>query len=66
MHLIILKWLRRQKCRQKGKTMKQEDVEAKEEILYESVFIYLNKKWKCSLFSLQISLQTCSKSLKVH
>ena len=46
--------------------MKQEDVEAKKEILYESVFIYLNKKWKCSLFSLQISLQTCSKSLKVH
>ena len=31
MHLIISKWLRRQKCRQKSKTMRQEEVEVKEE-----------------------------------
>ena len=42
MHLIILKWLRRQKCRQKRKTKKQKEVEAKEESVYESVFIHLN------------------------
>ena len=42
MHLILSKWLRRQKCRQKRKTMKQEEVEAKEETVYESVFIHLN------------------------
>ena len=42
MHLIILKWLRRQKCRQKRKTMKQKEVEAKEKSVYESVFIHLN------------------------
>ena len=42
MHLIILKWLRRQKCRQKRKTMKQKELEAKEESVYESVFIHLN------------------------
>ena len=30
MHLIISKWLRRQKCRQ-DKKMKQKDVEVKEE-----------------------------------
>ena len=41
-HLIILKWFRRQTCRQKRKTMRQEEVEAKEETLYESVFIHLN------------------------
>ena len=41
MHLLILKWLR-QKCRQKRKTMRQEEVEAKEETVYESVFIHLN------------------------
>ena len=32
MHLIILKWLGRQKCRQRRKTMRQKGVEAKEEI----------------------------------
>ena len=42
MHIIISKWLRRQKCRQKRKTMKQKDFEKKEEIVYESVFVYLN------------------------
>ena len=41
MHLIILKWLRRQKCRQKKK-MKPKDIEAKEETVYKSVFIHLN------------------------
>ena len=40
MHLIILKWLRKQKCRQKRKTMKQKEVEAKEESVYKSVFIH--------------------------
>ena len=33
MHLIILKWLRRQKCRQKRKTMRQRDVKARKEII---------------------------------
>ena len=42
MHLIILKWLRRQKCRQKRKIMKQKEVEAKEKYVYESVLIHLN------------------------
>ena len=41
MHLIISKWLRKQKCRQKRKTLRQEEVEAKEETVYESVFIIL-------------------------
>ena len=43
---MILKFLRRQKCRQKRKTMKQKDVEAKESVLihliYESVLIHLH------------------------
>ena len=42
MHLIILKWLRKQKFKQKRKTMKQKEAEAKEESVYESVFIHLN------------------------
>ena len=42
MRLIILKWLRRQKCRQERKTMKQKEVEAKEESVYEGVFIHLS------------------------
>ena len=33
---------KRQKCRQKRKTIKQKDVEEKEEIVYESVFSQLN------------------------
>ena len=41
MHQIISKWLRRQRCRQKRKTMRQKDVEAKEETAYDSAFIYL-------------------------
>ena len=41
MYLIISKWLRKQKCRQKKKTMRQKDVKKKEQIVYESVFIYL-------------------------
>ena len=31
------KWLRRQKCRQKKKTKREEEVEVKEETVYESV-----------------------------
>ena len=43
MHLIISKWLRRQKWGQKREKMKSKDVEAKEETVYErSVFIHLN------------------------
>ena len=42
MHLIISKWLRRKKCGQKTNTMQQKDVAVKEEIVYESVFIYLS------------------------
>ena len=37
MHLIISKWLRRQKCRQKRKTMRQEEREVKEKTDYETV-----------------------------
>ena len=43
MHLIISKWLRRQKWGQKWEKMKSKDVEAKEETGHErSVFIHLN------------------------
>ena len=42
MNLIISKWLRIQKFRQKRKTMRQNDIEVKEEIVYESVFSCLN------------------------
>ena len=45
-HLIISKWLRKEKCRQKQKKMSRKHVEVKEEIAYESVFI----SRKCSLF----------------
>ena len=38
MHPIISKWLTRQKCRRE----KQEEIEGKEETIYESVFIHLN------------------------
>ena len=41
-HPIISKWLKRQKCKQKRKTMRTKDVETKEEIVDESVFIHLN------------------------
>ena len=41
MHLVISKWLTRQKCRQEKK-VKPKDVEVKEETVYESVFIHLN------------------------
>ena len=41
MHLIISKWLQGQKCQQKRKTMKQKEVQRKEETVYESVFINL-------------------------
>ena len=40
--LVILKWLRWQKCRQNKKTMRQKDFEKKDEIVYKSVFVYLN------------------------
>ena len=39
MHLIMSKCLRRQKCRKKKR---QKDIEVKEEIAYENVFIHLN------------------------
>ena len=42
MHLILLKWLKRQKCRQKRKRMRQKKVEAKKQTLYKSIFIHLN------------------------
>ena len=42
MHLIISKWLRRQKCRQKKKTMRQKEVRTKEQTVDENVFIHLN------------------------
>ena len=42
MNLIISKWLRIQKFRQKRKTMRQNDIEVKEEVVYESVFSCLN------------------------
>ena len=40
-HLIALKWHRRQKCGQKKK-MKPKNAEAKEECVYESVFVHLS------------------------
>ena len=48
------KWFRSQKCRQKRKTTRQEEVEAKEETVYESVFINLNtyRSHEYSLFLL--------------
>ena len=42
MYLIISRWLRRQKCREKVKTLRQKEVEAKEETAYESIFMHLN------------------------
>ena len=42
MHLIISKWFGRKKYRQKSKTMRQKEIEAKEETAYKSVFIHLN------------------------
>ena len=41
MHLIISKAERRQKRRQNRKTMRRKDVKAKEEIVCETVFIYV-------------------------
>ena len=38
----ISKWLRRHKHEQKRKTIRKKDVEPKEEIIYESVFVHLN------------------------
>ena len=52
MHLIISKWLRRQKCRYKRKTMSQKEIEAKEETGYKSVFIHLNSYWIMPMFTL--------------
>ena len=37
MHLIIFKWPRRQKSRQKRKTMRQKEVKTKKETVYEKV-----------------------------
>ena len=64
MHLIISKWLRRQKCRQKRKAIRQKDVEAKEEILCESVFIHLfSINHENVHFFFLILFGTCSKLL---
>ena len=52
-YVIILKWLRGPKCRQR-KTVRQKDIKAKERIIYKSLFIYLkrNRSWRRSLFLL--------------
>ena len=42
MQLIILKWPERQTSRQKRKTMRQKEVLAKKETVYEKVFLHLN------------------------
>ena len=42
MHLIMLKWPERQTSRQKRKTVRQKEVQAKKETVYEKVFIHLN------------------------
>ena len=42
-HQIISKWLKRQKCGQNRKTMRQKDVDTNKEIVHENVFIHLNK-----------------------
>ena len=42
MNLVVPKWLRRQKFKQKRKTVRQKEVEAKEETVYEGVFIHLD------------------------
>ena len=41
-YLIVSKWLRRQKFKQNRITVRQKEVEAKEETVYESVFIHLD------------------------
>ena len=41
-HLIILKWLRRQKHTQKKKSWKQQQVQGKEETVNKIVFIHFN------------------------
>ena len=43
MHLVISKWLRRQKCRKKRKKMRQNKVKVKEEIACKCVLNHLNK-----------------------
>ena len=42
MNLVVPKWLRRQKSKQKRKTVRQKEVEAKEETVYEGVFIHVD------------------------
>lgn len=37
MHLIILKWFKRQTCRQKRKTMRKKDAKTKDEVVYEDI-----------------------------
>ena len=41
-YLIVSKWLRRQKFKQNRITVRQKEVEAKEETVYESVFVHLD------------------------
>ena len=38
---IISKWLRRQKCKQKGKAMRQRDIKDIKETVYKIIFIHL-------------------------
>ena len=51
MHLVISKWVRRQKCRQKRKTIRKKVVEVKEKTVYESVFIHLNTYFLLDFFT---------------
>ena len=65
MHQIIfLKLRRRQKCRQKRKTMKQKDIKKKEGIVYKCFYSF-KKVIDCTnnCFFFLISLSTCSHSL---
>ena len=64
MHLIIYKWLTRQKCRQKRKQFRQKTLKWKEKLSMKAFsFIWIcNRSCKCSFFFL-ISLLTYSHSL---
>ena len=55
MHLIISILLRRQKYRQKRKTMRQNDTKTKQEIVYKSVFINLKIKKIMQMFAFSSS-----------
>ena len=57
MVLIILKWRRKQKFRQKRKTMRQKN-RVKEEIVYENVLIYLNTQQIRKMFAFLLDFVT--------